>query len=539
MSPSVTELQSLPTPLTDELNASLAGQSLQQPQADASQSASAQLQQKLGLPAPTPSPEMQQLQTFIGEMARRRQQNAARRESAWQSLQRELQPDAIQSYLPKPSAGSILNDAILSFTRANMAHTFGWPQPEPIYQTRLKNAMELHSARMRGLQGVIAETNEADRALADQGSLIERAAYQFGLLQNRDQANAIRDRSNDIRAMTETGPFPQEIADWYSGPIPKAFTDQYPLAAPIRPPSGIITNAELRAITQTWNRDKAALQNWQVRNQPITSMDQLGAKIDTLGLDGANAAQLKAQVGLIYGGAGSYEDKVRAANSAIQKAVDERTRLDNAGRIEAAKVAADAPDLGAFTKNTSTGYRYIDGTGVSGKTLIALKNRAAKAGLPVLSKDGNDAVEQIETARQNQRLMADQLLSRLPKDAAGRVTTGLSNKISQYIQSDQYLASVGTYRIAAIQALRAAAGSKGLRINEAEIRQAVENDIPRVTDTVAVAQQKLANINAMLGNQERSLMGRTTPTPVANPSSIAPPPAPNVRKFNPATGRLE
>ena len=44
-----------------------------------------------------------------------------------------------------------------------------------------------------------------------------------------------------------------------------------------------------------------------------------------------------------------------------------------------------------------------------------------------------------------------------------------------------------------------------MRINQAEINLAVQNDIPRITDTVGTATQKMANVKTMLDNAEKPL----------------------------------
>lgn len=50
--------------------------------------------------------------------------------------------------------------------------------------------------------------------------------------------------------------------------------------------------------------------------------------------------------------------------------------------------------------------------------------------------------------------------------------------------------------------MRAVAGSKGLRINRQEIEMAIDNDIPKMTDTLPTAQAKLKNMQAFLENAE-------------------------------------
>jgi hypothetical protein len=52
------------------------------------------------------------------------------------------------------------------------------------------------------------------------------------------------------------------------------------------------------------------------------------------------------------------------------------------------------------------------------------------------------------------------------------------------------------------------AGSKGLRINQAEINLAVKNDIPNVTDTYATALRKLSIVSNMLDNAENPILSK-------------------------------
>ncbi len=60
------------------------------------------------------------------------------------------------------------------------------------------------------------------------------------------------------------------------------------------------------------------------------------------------------------------------------------------------------------------------------------------------------------------------------------------------------------------------AGAKGLRINQAEIMQSVNNDIPKITDTVGVAQKKIEIVNSLLNSQEKGTFGSQYYTPTSN-----------------------
>jgi hypothetical protein len=102
------------------------------------------------------------------------------------------------------------------------------------------------------------------------------------------------------------------------------------------------------------------------------------------------------------------------------------------------------------------------------------------------------------------------------------VVVGPRNKLSAVFQTDEDLAAFSSWRTAAIKNLRATAGSKGLRLNQAEIELAVENDIPRITDTVDVARRKMANLSIMFDNAEKAVFGGRGAGPKASPTKGEP-----------------
>ncbi len=155
---------------------------------------------------------------------------------------------------------------------------------------------------------------------------------------------------------------------------------------------------------------------------------------------------------------------------------------------------------------TNSGRYYVDLTGYTGKIKNAMMERYTSQGLPVIDGPRAKAISDIDGARLNQDSVLVNVLDRLPKDAAGRITGGLGNKLSQLLQTDEELAAFNSWRTTAIRTLRATAGSEGLRLNEKEILLAVANDVPKITDTVATAQQKQANIRAQLDNVETSIL---------------------------------
>lgn len=163
-----------------------------------------------------------------------------------------------------------------------------------------------------------------------------------------------------------------------------------------------------------------------------------------------------------------------------------------------------APDLESATSTTRSGLRYVDTSQFTGEARNALTEAANKAGISPVSKEIADMLSEIDTARANLDYMNQTIAPFLAKDLTGRLYSVPANTIEKLAQSNPDLAAIGTYRSAAIQAMRAVAGAKGLRINRAEIEQAQENDIPKMTDTLPVAQKKLQNMLKFLDNAEKA-----------------------------------
>jgi len=186
---------------------------------------------------------------------------------------------------------------------------------------------------------------------------------------------------------------------------------------------------------------------------------------------------------------------------------------------------------------TNSGRYYVDLTGYTGKIKNAMMQRYIAQGLPVVDGPRAKAISDIDGARLNQDSVLANVLDKLPKDATGRITGGLGNKISQFLQTDEELAAFNSWRTTAIRTLRATAGSEGLRLNEKEILLAVANDIPKITDTIGTAQQKQANIRAQLDNVESSILvkrrggmrGSQGKNDYSNAGISTPPPDPNAQ----------
>ena len=192
---------------------------------------------------------------------------------------------------------------------------------------------------------------------------------------------------------------------------------------------------------------------------------------------------------------------------------------NKAAQVEISKANALAPTLDQATKTTASGQKYLDMTNLKGPEAELLSKQALAAGIPLADKSTSTALSAIDTARQNQQFMLDQIGKKLASGAPSRLWYGPANTIEKMAQTDPTMAAIGDYRSAAIQSMRAVAGSGGLRINQAEIKQATDNDIPNLTDTLPVAQQKLKNMQAFLDHTESGLLTKDRSTPTVNPKT--------------------
>jgi hypothetical protein len=162
-------------------------------------------------------------------------------------------------------------------------------------------------------------------------------------------------------------------------------------------------------------------------------------------------------------------------------------------------------DISGSVNTTMSGRKYIDlSEWQTPEDREKAQKAAVAAGVMPVNKDVSGMLSDLDTARQNQQTMMSLIESKLPKDASGRLLKGPLNSIEKLSQSDPELASMGTFRNAAIQSMRAVAGSKGLRINQAEVQLAIDNDIPKLSDTLDTARQKLANLSAFMENIEKA-----------------------------------
>lgn len=180
----------------------------------------------------------------------------------------------------------------------------------------------------------------------------------------------------------------------------------------------------------------------------------------------------------------NFQANLRAKSSAYSNA------MDNLG------------DISTYAGTTVSGKSYIDGSQFKGTELAVAHAEAQQLGIPFLDVNQKEGIDNIDKARLNTQSIASYIQGILPTDASGRVVGAPGNLISQFVQSNDQKAAFGNFSTDAINAIKALAGTKGLRINQTEINGAIDNFIPKITDTLGTAQQKLKNLNGFLNNSE-------------------------------------
>lgn len=171
------------------------------------------------------------------------------------------------------------------------------------------------------------------------------------------------------------------------------------------------------------------------------------------------------------------------------------------------------PLVDANTKYTGSGVPYVDGSNLTGADASKAQLVAAKMGIPYMGKTGADALNNLDAARNDFKLISDYVNKLNPSiSMAGlwrlAVTTvhGAEN-VTQSGPGATDLSSFNVFKQSAIKAIQAlASGGTGLRINQAEIETMLQS-IPSYNDTKGVAQSKLLKLNSLLTNNEKSLIG--------------------------------
>jgi hypothetical protein len=218
------------------------------------------------------------------------------------------------------------------------------------------------------------------------------------------------------------------------------------------------------------------------------------------------------------------QDPAVAAQAAATRELANQARQ---ARLDAAATKAEPLDVSPDVKTTVTGKKYLDLSTYTGDARNKARVAAAGEGAVTVGKEEADAVTSIDTARLNQQALLNQIKDSLPTGPGGRIIAAPGTALSKVFQTNEQKSAFNTWRGTAVETMRAIAGSKGLRFNKDLLEQSIASDIPTLNDTLAVAQQKLKNINLQLDNVENSILvhdrSRLTPPDVVTPPPVLTP----------------
>jgi hypothetical protein len=267
------------------------------------------------------------------------------------------------------------------------------------------------------------------------------------------------------------------------------------------------TQEEARAKAAKDRADALAAGNKQPPRVPV-DQEKLDAYAVSLGH--TNASQLTDAEQQ------AYTNRTRAQANADALAQWQQQQAYTAAH----KPTADPVGIDSDTKYTTTGVPYVDMSKYKGKDYAAAIREAHDKGVYAANATEATALANIQTARDNMGEVAKVI----PRLSTVRVPglTGLIPRVEAAF-SDPELKTLGTNTDAAVQAMKAVAGSSGLRVSKDLINQSLQNNTPAISDTQDVATEKLRKFNLFLDDTERRILGSAAPAPsAAAPASTGP-----------------
>jgi len=238
----------------------------------------------------------------------------------------------------------------------------------------------------------------------------------------------------------------------------------------------------------------------------------------------------------------ALEDR-KQANSLEQIAArGAQSRQTNAAKPDS--TSSDNMDfLNQSIITTSRGTKILDASGMTPTDMTKAKRWAAENGVRLGDQKTMDKLHNVEGARTNLQAMANQAAEILPPDWKSRIGQYGGITLSNVLHTNPTRSAFNTWRIQAIKQLTAIAGGmgSGLRVNQAEILQAVKNDIPTIHDDLPTAMQKINNVLAMLDRNEDPYLSQDwrkepsvgTITPQTGGAQAEKPKGPGVRVIGP------
>lgn len=177
------------------------------------------------------------------------------------------------------------------------------------------------------------------------------------------------------------------------------------------------------------------------------------------------------------------------------------------GNIPRAPTAGTEMDASIYQNDVHQepdGTQWIESTDYKGKDLNPMRQWAANRGIKVVGKDDAASIKDINATIGNLQAQSELVRPKLAK-SWDDVYARLANKAAAASGADADLASYMQYFPSMIRALRAEAGSRGLRIIETEVRRMIQYR-PNISDPVDVWDTKMKVQNEVLGRIKSILL---------------------------------
>lgn len=169
--------------------------------------------------------------------------------------------------------------------------------------------------------------------------------------------------------------------------------------------------------------------------------------------------------------------------------------------------ASIAPYAG-FAQN---GVKYVDLSNFAGTPTEknAVVNAAQAAGYKVITNKNSAAdVQNITDAFSKMAIIKAAFDPQAQDNFVARDTYGAAlTKLAQFAQTNPDAAAIDTFNDSALDILKAMSGTQGFRGGQSIIA-AVKSTFPQITDTKAVADQKIKNIEAQINARQEALVGK-------------------------------
>lgn len=182
--------------------------------------------------------------------------------------------------------------------------------------------------------------------------------------------------------------------------------------------------------------------------------------------------------------------------------------------------------LDPYTQTFYDGTKYADLSSLTPSDKAKYAQIAQAAGIkPILDAGTAGKLNAISASKENLTKIDDQVKGIL-NNSEQPSSQGIGNSLKSFLGNAD-IKAFSAWRTAVINNVQALAGGQGsgLRINQAEIDTALQNDLPVITgpnaDNLATAQKKIANLNTQLDTWSKQILGGGNQSSTSAPSVTA------------------